>query len=128
MRINKLIAGAVFCVMTLFGIAPAFAEKAGGTLVMIVQPEPPSLASYLSTSGPIGLMAPKVYDGLLDYDKDLNAVPSLAESWEVSEDGKTVTFNLRKGVKWHDGEDFTSEDVQFTIMEVLSQILSLIHI
>ena len=89
MRINKLIAGAVFCVMTLFGIAPAFAEKAGGTLVMIVQPEPPSLASYLSTSGPIGLMAPKVYDGLLDYDKDLNAVPSLAESWEVSEDGKT---------------------------------------
>ena len=115
MRINKLIAGAVFCVMTLFGIAPAFAEKAGGTLVMIVQPEPPSLASYLSTSGPIGLMAPKVYDGLLDYDKDLNAVPSLAESWEVSEDGKTVTFNLRKGVKWHDGEDFTSEDVQFTI-------------
>ena len=122
MRINKLIAGAVFCVMTLFGIAPAFAEKAGGTLVMIVQPEPPSLASYLSTSGPIGLMAPKVYDGLLDYDKDLNAVPSLAESWEVSEDGKTVTFNLRKGVKWHDGEDFTSEDVQFTIMEVLSQI------
>lgn len=112
---------ALFAV-TLTGMASAVAQQAGGTLVMIVQPEPPSLASYLSTSGPIGLMAPKVYDGLLDYDKDLKAVPSLAESWDVSEDGKTVTFNLRKGVKWHDGEDFTSADVQFTIMEVLSQI------
>ena len=122
MRIKKLIGVAIVSAVTWLGVMPAHAEKAGGTLVMLVQPEPPSLASYLSTSGPIGLMAPKVYDGLLDYDKDLNAVPSLAESWEVSEDGKTVTFNLRKGVKWHDGEDFTSEDVQFTVMEVLSQI------
>ena len=122
MRIKKLIGVAIVSAVAWFGVMPAHAEKAGGTLVMLVQPEPPSLASYLSTSGPIGLMAPKVYDGLLDYDKDLNAVPSLAESWEVSEDGKTVTFNLRKGVKWHDGEDFTSEDVQFTVMEVLSQI------
>ncbi len=89
---------------------------------MLVQPEPPSLASYLSTSGPIGLVAPKIYEGLLDYDNDLQAIPSLAESWDVSEDGKTVTFNLQKGVKWHDGEDFTSEDVQFTVMELLSKI------
>ena len=80
------------------------------------------MASYLSTSGPIGLVAPKIYDGLLDFDNDLNIVPQLAESFDVSEDGKTVTFNLRKGVKWHDGEDFTSEDVQFTVMEVLKKV------
>jgi len=101
---------------------PLLAAKSGGTLVMLVQPEPPSLASYLSTSGPIGLMAPKMYDGLLDYDSDLQAIPALAESWAVSDDGKSVTFILRKGVKWHDGEDFTSADVQFTVMEVLSKI------
>ncbi len=100
----------------------AYAQKAGGTLVFIAQPEPPSLASYLSTSGPIGLVAPKIYEGLLDFDNDLNPVPSLAESFEVSEDGKTVTFNLQQGVTWHDGEPFTSADVQFTIMEVLRQI------
>lgn len=88
---------------------------------MIAQPEPPSLAPYLSTSGPIGLVAPKVYNGLLDYDLDLNPVPELAESFEVSDDGLTVTFNLREGVKWHDGEPFTSADVQFTIMEVLKE-------
>jgi len=98
-----------------------FAQKAGGTFVYIVQPEPPSLAPYLSTSGPIGLVAPKIYQGLLDYDLDLNPVPELAESFEVSEDGLTVTFNLQKGVTWHDGEPFTSADVQFTIMEVLKQ-------
>ncbi|MEM7525151.1 MAG: ABC transporter substrate-binding protein [Pseudomonadota bacterium] len=100
----------------------AVAQEAGGTFVFIVQPEPPSMASYLSTSGPIGLVAPKIYDGLFDYDNDLNIVPALAESYEVSEDGKTVTFNLRKGVKWHDGEDFTSEDVQFTVMDVLKKV------
>lgn len=41
------------------------ASKRGGTLVMLVQPEPPSLASYLSTAGPIGQVTAKVYDGLL---------------------------------------------------------------
>lgn len=122
MILKKLISGVVAAAFFLLGAVPALAQKSGGTLVMIVQPEPPSLASYLSTSGPIGLMAPKVYDGLLDYDKDLKEIPSLAESWEVSEDGLTVTFNLRQGVKWHDGADFTSADVQFSVMDVLKQV------
>jgi len=100
----------------------ATAQTSGGTLVFIAQPEPPSLASYLSTSGPIGLVAPKIYEGLLDYDKDLNPMPALAESFEVSEDGKTVTFNLQKGVTWHDGEPFTSADVEFTVMNILREL------
>lgn len=99
----------------------ATAQQAGGTLVMIAQPEPPSLAPYLSTSGPIGLVAPKIYNGLLDYNLDLEPVGELAESFEVSDDGLTVTFKLREGVTWHDGEPFTSADVQFTIMDVLKQ-------
>ena len=114
--------GSAFAAAAMMMTGAAQAQKSGGTLVMLVQPEPPSLASYLSTSGPIGLVAPKVYDGLLDYDKDLKAVPNLAESWEVSADGKTVTFKLRKGVKWHDGEPFTSADVEFTIMNVLKKV------
>ncbi|MEM7259545.1 MAG: ABC transporter substrate-binding protein [Pseudomonadota bacterium] len=122
MKLKTIIGGFAAAAFYVLGTLSAHAQNSGGTLVMLVQPEPPSLASYLSTSGPIGLMAPKVYDGLLDYDADLKAVPSLAESWEVSEDGKTVTFNLRQGVKWHDGADFTSADVQFTVMEVLKQV------
>ena len=122
MRIRKLMGIAVGIASIVLGSAVAQAQKSGGTLVMLVQPEPPSLASYLSTSGPIGLVAPKIYDGLLDYDKDLKGVPSLAESWDISDDGKTVTFNLRKDVKWHDGKPFTSADVQFTIMNVLKKV------
>jgi len=122
MGFRSLAAGALCALTVVAGAVSAQAQKAGGTLVYIVQPEPPSLASYLSTSGPIGLVAPKIYEGLLDYDPDLNIVPALAESFDVSEDGKTVTFNLRQGVKWHDGEPFTSADVQFTVMEVLSKV------
>jgi len=100
----------------------AHAEKSGGTLSFLVQPEPPTLASYVSTSGPIGLVMPKVYEGLFDYDNDGKMVPILAESYDMSADGKTVKFNLRKGVKWHDGKPFTSADVKFTIMEVLKKV------
>ena len=65
---------------------------------------------------------PKVYEGLFDYANDGSMVPVLAESFDMSADGKTVTFKLRKGVKWHDGKPFTSADVQFTIMEVLKKV------
>jgi peptide/nickel transport system substrate-binding protein len=99
----------------------AFAQKRGGTLVMLVQPEPPTLASYISTSGPIGQVSTKVYEGLLEYDFNLKPIPGLAESWTVSQDGKTVTFKLQKGVKFHDGKAFTSADVQFSILEVLKK-------
>ncbi|MGB1919058.1 MAG: ABC transporter substrate-binding protein [Candidatus Puniceispirillales bacterium] len=100
----------------------AKAQEAGGTLAFLVQPEPPTLASYVSTSGPIGLVMPKVYEGLFDYDNDGKMVPMLAESYDISADGKTVTFKLRKGVRWHDGEPFTSADVKFTILEVLKKV------
>lgn len=98
---------------------PAAAAERGGTLVMIVQPEPPTLASYISTAGPVGQVATKVFDGLLEYGFDLKPRPSLAESWETSADGKTITFHLRANVKFHDGQPFTSEDVRFSIMDVL---------
>lgn len=120
MKLQRLAAAAMTAIV--LTAAPALAQQSGGTMVKIVQPEPPSLASYLSTSGPIGLIAPKIYDGLFDYDNDLNMVPALATSVDVSEDGKTVTFTLREGVTWHDGEAFTSEDVQFTVMDVLKKV------
>ena len=69
----------------------------GGTLVMVVQPEPPTLASYQSTAGPIGQVATKVYEGLLEYDFNLQPIPGLAQSWTVSPDGKTITFKLQPG-------------------------------
>ena len=48
-----------------------------------------------------------------------NMVPDLAESWEISADGKTYTFNLRRGVKFHDGRPFTSKDVKYSLDKLL---------
>ncbi len=60
-----------------------------------------------------------VFNGLVRYDKDLKLEGELAESWEVSPDGKRITFRLRKGVKWHDGAPFTSDDVMFTYRRMI---------
>ncbi|MBM4329885.1 MAG: peptide-binding protein [Deltaproteobacteria bacterium] len=62
----------------------------------------------------------KIFNGLLKYDKDLNLVGDLAESWEVSPDGLTITFKLRKGVKWQDGVEFTAEDVMFGFKTIIN--------
>lgn len=57
-----------------------------------------------------------MYETLLKFDKDRNLIPSLAESWEVSDDKKTYTFHLRKGVQFHRGYgEFTSADVAYTL-------------
>ena len=101
---------------------PAAAQQAGGTLVMVINPEPANLASHLSSGAVTQMAATKVYDGLLEYDLDLSPIPSLATEWAVSDDGRTITFNLREGVKWHDGKPFTSADVQYSIMEVLKNL------
>jgi peptide/nickel transport system substrate-binding protein len=55
-----------------------------------------------------------VFDGLVDVDDHLNLVPALATSWQTSADGLALTFHLRRGVKWHDGQPFTAADVKFT--------------
>ncbi len=60
-----------------------------------------------------------VFNGLVRYDKDLKLEGELAESWEVSPDGRKITFHLRKGVTWHDGKPFTSEDVMFTYRKMI---------
>ena len=55
-----------------------------------------------------------MYSQLVRFDPDMNPVPELAESWEISKDGLTWTFKLRQGVKFHDGQEMTSADVKFT--------------
>ena len=60
-----------------------------------------------------------LFDGLTDHDGDNQILPRLAESWEYDPDSLTYTFHLAEGVKWHDGEDFTAEDVKFTFEAIM---------
>ena len=72
---RKILATLCVAVTTTFSAVAAHAQNSGGTLSFLVQPEPPTLASYVSTSGPIGLVMPKVYEGLFDYANDGSMVP-----------------------------------------------------
>ncbi|MBK0329758.1 ABC transporter substrate-binding protein [Rhodobacteraceae bacterium F11138] len=55
-----------------------------------------------------------IVEGLVTYADDFSIIPMLAQDFEVSEDGKTYTFNLRKGVKFHNGEEMTASDVEWS--------------
>src|SRR5206468_12475108 len=61
----------------------------------------------------------QIYSGLVTFDKDLKPVGDLAESWEFSKDCRDLTFRLRPGVKWHDGQPFTADDVVFTWQTII---------
>ncbi|AXK67747.1 ABC transporter substrate-binding protein [Burkholderia sp. IDO3] len=95
--------------------APGGARARGGTLNVLINPEPPVLVSLFQTTGPTLAASSKVHDGLLAYDFDLQPKPQLATAWQVSPDGLQYRFTLRRGVKWHDGRPFTSADVAFSI-------------
>jgi len=76
----------------------------------------PMLASDSASSQVSGF----VHNGLTKYDKDIRIKGELAESWDISPDGLTITFHLRTGVKWHDGKPFTADDVIFTYETVIN--------
>ncbi len=93
----------------------ALAEQPGGRkhLVVSLVPEPSGIA--LLANNPSLVVALNINDGLVTYDETFKPVPQLAKSWVQSEDGRTVTFKLREGVKWHDGTPFTAADVKFSV-------------
>ena len=81
-----------------------------------------SMNPFVGVEAPAYLMYSMNYDLLVHFStEDYSPAPGLAESWEVSEDGLTWTFNIRQGVEWHDGEPFTAHDVAYTYNRVLEE-------
>ncbi|MFH1147376.1 MAG: peptide-binding protein [Pseudomonadota bacterium] len=76
--------------------------------------EPSTLIPPLAADSASHEVGGFIYNGVVKYDKDLNLVGDLAESFDVSPDGLIITFHLKKNVKWHDGRPFTADDVLFT--------------
>jgi peptide/nickel transport system substrate-binding protein len=86
----------------------------GDSLIDSTIGEPSTLIPILASDAASHEVASLIYNGLVKYDKNLELTGDLAESWEIAKDGLSITFHLRKGVKWHDGTEFSSRDVMYT--------------
>ena len=97
--------------------APEANPKSGGVLKYAITSRPPHFDMH--QSGTINSLGSQgcMFDNLVrrdPRDSGKTIIPDLAHSWEISKDGQTYTFHLREGVQFHDGADFTSEDVKAT--------------
>ncbi len=114
------VAATVGLVAGLATTTAAIAEepKAGGTLVIGSTQVPrhlnPAVQSGIATAMP----GTQIFATPLRYDKDWNIHPYLAESWAIADDGLSITLNLVKDAKFHDGMPITSEDVAFSVKTV----------
>lgn len=86
----------------------------GDSLIEGTIGEASTLIPLLATDASSHAVAGQIYNGLVKYDKNLNIIGDLAESFDISQNGLNITFHLRHGVKWHDGAPLTSRDVLYT--------------
>ncbi|MGC8909568.1 MAG: ABC transporter substrate-binding protein [Fervidicoccaceae archaeon] len=108
----------ISAVLSLILIAPtASAIQVGGTLVIAVPSEPTSLA--MNSALYAGLVEAQIYDTLLRFDRSLNLVPGLAESYYVNTTCGCYVFKLRTNATWQDGQPVTAEDVKFTFEKIV---------
>jgi len=112
---------AVFVVLSCLASAPpASAQKHGGVLQMLDFASPASMSIHEEATITAGIPMMGVFNNLVVFDQHVaqnslrTIVPDLATEWRWSEDGKELTFRLRRGVAWHDGRKFTAADVKCT--------------
>ncbi len=106
--------GLVSAIALIASVSPAFAERTD--IIIGMQLEPPHLDPTSAAAGAIdNVVYSNVFEGLTRFTSNGAVIPGLAESWEISDDGLTYTFNLRAGVTFHDGSAMTAEDVKFSL-------------
>ena len=95
----------------------------GGTLVVALPGDPSPLNPAITPSGITHPVTGQIFDGLVRlYGADFHPRPDLARSWDISKDGRTYTFHLQQGVRWHDGKPFSSADVKYTYENILLKL------
>jgi peptide/nickel transport system substrate-binding protein len=116
-----LAASAAFVAANVAGVSPVSAKPAVNrdTLVVALEREIQNLDALVTASGDSLRYAWQIYDSLYGFDSKGNMVPRMATGHEVSADGLTYTFKLRSGIRFHNGDPMTSEDVKFTVERVL---------
>jgi len=95
-------------------------ERVAGEL-RLFGPDPITLDPALAADVGSATYIVEIFSGLVTFDKDLNIVPDIAERWEVSADGRTYTFRLRRGVLFHDGSRMvTAQDFKYSMERALN--------
>lgn len=112
----KVLGISVICL--LLGFGQAFAK--GDTLTVGVTQTPKTLDPQATSDAGSQNIDMQIYETLVTMDKDNNLVPMLAEKWEALPDKVSYKFHLKKGVKFHNGETMTADDVVFTFKRALS--------
>ncbi|MDT8901705.1 peptide ABC transporter substrate-binding protein [Anaeroselena agilis] len=100
------------------------AKKDAKYLRYAVAAEPETLDPRKATSIPAGIIQAQLFEGLTALDAASSPVPAAAERWEISPDGLTYTFHLRKGAKWSNGEPVTAADFEYAWKSALSPELA----
>ena len=100
------------------GDSPAI-PVTGDSLVEGTIGEASTLLPILASDSASHSVAGQIYNGLVKYDKNLQLVGDLAESFQITNDGLTITFRLRRNVRWHDGAPFTARDVLYTYRVII---------
>jgi peptide/nickel transport system substrate-binding protein len=92
-------------------------EKKGGDgeFRVLLTAEPVSLNPDIRNDDPAFNVAQGLFNKLVTLDADYRIIPDLATSWTIADDGRTYTFQLARGVQWHDGQPFTAADVKWTL-------------
>ena len=120
---RSLLSGLICGVVLAFAVAQtAHAQKMGGTLIVGKPTDPQSLDPQRDAGGPSGEVHDIVLEPLVFFDDQNTLQPLLATSWEVSDDGLTYTFQLRKGVKFHDGTDFNAQAMKYVFDRSMGKI------
>jgi oligopeptide transport system substrate-binding protein len=115
-----LIRGAVELQGTLERPAPHMpGAQFGGTYRRVLGDNPVTLDPTVVTDIYGGAVVRQIFDGLVQFDADLRPIPALAEFWEASRDGRTWTFTLRRGVRFHHGREVTADDVVYSFTRLL---------
>lgn len=108
----------VLCMLLTVAGTTVLAEESGSTLLVgeyILDTEVANMNPYVTTGTKSSLLRPLTYDALVYFNPvDGTYVPMLATEWAFNDDYTGITFKLREGVTWHDGEAFNAEDVVFT--------------
>ncbi len=99
-------------------LLPASTARAGGVFRFPLFYEPSSLDPQKDSSASTVAVANQLFDGLVAFDHKMQVVPSLAESWKVSRDGREYVFTLRRGVRFHHGRELAAEDVASSLTRI----------